>query len=434
MRRSPVRRAWLTVGLSVAALTMAAGCSSDSAPAGVSVGWADPAHQAIRVTWTESGSYPNKIAIEGIARQSPSTQVYTRPEEPDSVLLPTSGFPLGGDYRIAVSVGAATGAATSPAGRSPAFDTDGPVPPRLTSVRARGGGAVLVRWGQGPWPEDFTPGDPLDLPATTTRFAPTVRVAGQERYQELRPLGRSAQYRLASLRPPYRFQVRAVNEWGATWGANLAGDTTTVTARIQTQSVFGAPLVVRGRVVRQRLVCTDGHCASRWQPAPGVPVVLQTRDSPVLPWEAAGITRARAGGAFRLAPPAPGNRQYRVVASTQVGPTAVAYGSMTGVTSSRTRARALSAGFDVPVARYGQRVTATLRMVPATSIRATLQRWNGRTWIGFAYTQVRGGVATYAFSTRLRGSFGYRFVVPTTVYDGRAVAGISTASFVLTTR
>ena len=427
-----VRRAAAVLTLTLAAASLTA-CTSEPAPTGVTVSWADATRKFVKVTWSESDSQPNKVTVVGVAAAPPDVVEYVRAEQPNQILIRATDFPLNGNFQVAVSVGSTSGGITSKPGLSPMFDTDGPVEPVLASVHNPGGNVVQVEWRPGAVTEDYTPGDPLDVKTPSTSFVPLVVGAGRLEARQLTGAGRATRQVIRNVRPPYRFTVRAVNEWGTTYGASVVADTTTTTAAIPTRSVYSLTTPIRGRVTRHRLVCRDGRCATESVPGTGLPVVLQARSDASHPWIPAGTTRTGAGGTFYIPAKSPGVRQYRVIAQNWDGSPWVAFGSAStaGTTASRVRVWARFSKYQLT---YGQHAIASVVVWPRVNTTALLQRWNGRGWIGVKNVAVHNGIGLYTFSAVLRGPFGYRFVVPAVQYDGRTVLGWETESFVLVTR
>lgn len=407
-------------------------CTSEPAPTDVAVAWADASHASVRVTWKESGDQPNKISVEGVAAAAPDIVQYIPAEAANTVLLRALDFPKDGTFRVSVVIGSLSGGITSKAALSPMFDTDGPAAPVLGSVSSVKGG-VLVNWRPGQAGEDFTPGDPLDVKKPVITFGAMVNGAGAQGLKPLAAAGRTQRQLIKGVRPPYLFNVRAVNEWGSTYGASVVADTTTTSAAYPRLTVFSLATPIRGRVTRHRLTCHDGTCAPVAMPGPGLPVVLQARADASKPWAAVSSTRTRAGGTFYFAPRSPGARQYRAVATTYTGSPWMAFGSPAAPGSIGSRVRVWTR-FDHNVVRYKQPVTAVVRIWPSVSTRAVFQRWNGRNWVSVKNVAIRNGVGSYRFSALMRGSYGYRFAVPTVRYAGRPVVGYSTVSMVLTTR
>ncbi|MFC0626947.1 hypothetical protein [Kribbella deserti] len=430
------RRPWSLPALVaiVVPVLCVAGCSTEPSPTSVTVAWSDASRRGITVSWAEPSDVPNKVSIEGVVTASPSYLKYTKAGEPNTVTLPRSAFPVDGNFRIAVTHGTPSSGSLSKPGHSPMFDTDGPVEPVVTGV-TRSGNAVLVRWRAGSRTVDYTPGDPLDLPAGRQLFSPAVGQAGKA----LRILGRntSATQRLiTNVRPPYRFQVMAANEWGTTWGAVVTADTTAIKAQIPGTAAYGASTLVRGQVTQNRLVCQTSKCGVQPVPAEaGILVVLHARDRMSAPWRAVGRTRTKPGGFYFISVPSPGTRMYRAVAPTSIRSAAqVAVGSTSTAKVTRTRVRLIAAGFaGGNVKRRGQAALAMVSFAPAINGRAMLQYWNGRAWSNAGWVPVRAGRAVKQFGATRPGVAGYRYVIPPLVHAGRPIEGVATGSFVLRT-
>src|SRR3954454_17973026 len=113
-RFRPVLSTVLAAALGSVLLTS---CSSDPTPTGVTIGWADKTHLAVRVSWKDSNA-ANRITIEGVVSASPSYVKYLAATDPNTWAIPTSAFPPDGNYRIAVSIGTSTGGITSKAALS----------------------------------------------------------------------------------------------------------------------------------------------------------------------------------------------------------------------------------------------------------------------------------------------------------------------------
>lgn len=430
------RRPWVLPALAAIVVPVAlAGCTMTApSPTSVAVAWSDASRQGITVSWDEPTDVPNKIAIEGVVTASPSYLKYTKAGEPNTVTLPRSAFPVDGNYRIAVTHGTPTAGSSSKPGYSPMFDTDGPAEPVVVSA-ARSGNAVFVKWRAGARTEDYTPGDPLDVPPGKQLFSPAVGRAGKS----LQVLSRNTsltQRLLKNVRPPYRFQVMAANEWGSVWGAIVTADTTAIQAQVPGAVAYGRPTVVRGQVAQNRMVCQTSRCSVQPIPAEaGIRVVLHARDRMSAPWRAVGSAKTRDGGHFVVSVLSPGTRMYRVVAPTTIRSAAhVAVGSTSKAGVTRTRVRLVSAGFTSGnLKRRGELATASVTIAPAVNGRAMLQYWSGRAWVNAAWVPIRGGKASKQFGATRPGIAGYRYVIPALVYAGRPIEGVATGSFVLRT-
>lgn len=413
-------------------LLAGAGCTGDTEPSGVTIGWVDQTRRAIRVNWQEDGDAPNKVAIEGVVTESPSFLKYTKVGEPNTVDIPTSAFPVDGNYRIAVTIGTPAGGSTSKPGASPMFDTDGPAKPEVTAIVPARTGAVLIRWRPSPPPEDFTPGDPLDVPREQQTFTPAIGLPGAP-LRTLGPASTATQRWLAGLRPPYLFQLQATNEWGAVWAGQMTADTSSLTASIPGLSAYGTPMLVRGWLMQRRVRCGPVRCTAHTVSTGGILVVLHALERGG--WRAVGSTRTRAGGYYVVSSASPGTRQYKVIAPNTIWPSLAMTGSATPVVTTQTVARPLVYGFrGGNVKLRGQPATAFLQFAPPINGWAMLQYWSPAGWRNARWVQVKAGVAAMTFGATRPGVAGYRYVVPDMAYGGRPVRGFSTPSFVLVTR
>jgi hypothetical protein len=420
--------------LVLAPVVLAAGCTGDPTPSGVTVAWADRTYRTVRVTWQEDGDAPNKVAIEGVVTESPSFLRYTKVGEPNTVLIPASAFPVDGNYRVAVTVGTSAGGSTSKPGVSAMFDTDGPARPVVTAIQPGRDGLVLVRWRPSSPPEDFTPGDPLDVPRQQQTFTPAVGVPGAP-LRTLGPASTATQRWLAGLRPPYLFQLRASNEWGSVWAGQMTADTSNLSAQIPRLAAYGAPMLVRGWLLQRQVRCGPTRCSAHTVTSAGLPVILHARERDTGSWRAVGGGTTRGGGYYVITSSSPGTRQYRVVAPTTVRSSLALLGSFTSVVTTQTVARPTVYGFrGGNVKLRGQAATAFLQFVPAVTSRAMLQYWAGTGWRNLGWLPVRAGQASLTFGATRPGTIGYRFVVPSMAYGGRPIGGFSTGSFVLVTR
>lgn len=420
------------------ALVMSAGagvltaCSSDPTPTGVTIGWADKTRQAVRISWKDSDQ-PNRISIEGVVSTSPSYVKYLTAGEPNTWAIPTSVFPQDGNYKIAVAIGTSVGGITSKAARSPMFDTDGPLRPSDAVATLRGKD-VVVTWKVPPPTQDFSPGDPLDVPTGSQVYVPVVGSAGQ-RFRTVGPGTTSTSQVVKNLKPPYLFQLRAKNEWGSLTGGEIAARTSHTSVAVPTLWTFGKQMLIRGRTVQQEISCAESRCAARQTTSAGLPVVMLAQNKPGGPWVQAGRSTTAVGGHFEVRVNTAASRSYRAYVPTDSRP-----GSLSTASSSKaylTRSRLLIQGAGYAggnVRNRNEVVTAVVVVRPVVNSAAMLQFWNGRAWGNVKATPIRNGRATLAFRAVRPGVFAYRFVIPGTSYQGNPVYGTATPSLVLRVR
>jgi hypothetical protein len=425
-RFRPVLSTVLAAALGSVLLTS---CSSDQTPTGVTIGWADNTHQAVRVSWTDSNA-PNRITIEGVVSTSPSYVEYLAATDPNTWAIPTSAFPLDGNYKIAVSVGTSSGGITSKAALSAMFDTDGPVRPMDAQAKPSGKD-VVVTWKVAPPSQDFTPGDPLDLPAGRQLYLPVVGQPGQP-LKVAGPGTTTTRQVLKNVKAPYLFQLRATNEWSSVVGGVISARVSWTTASIPTQATFGRQILIQGRTIQQAVSCAETRCVAQRTTAAGLPIVMLAQSKAGAPWLAAGRAKTMAGGHFQVRVNTAATRSYRAYApaSSRAGSLSAASSSPAGLT--RSRLQVASAGYlKGNVKRRNELVTATVLARPAVKGVAVVQFWTGKAWASVKSVPIAGGRATVSFKATRPGAFAYRFVLPGTAYLGRPVFGTATGSMVL---
>jgi hypothetical protein len=137
---------------------------------------------------------------------------------------------------------------------------------------------------------------------------------------------------------------------------------------------------------------------------------------------------------------APGQRQYRLVMPSAAKAALPAFGdasafvTATGPATSTVRYALRTARIDYPRATYGRKVSALLTVAPGINVRATLQRWNGKTWANVKWVYTKNGTGSYSFTAAPRGVSAFRYVVPGGYFAGRYFTGITTNTFRMTVR
>jgi hypothetical protein len=419
----------LTVLVGASTLTA---CTSDPVPTGVTIGWADKTRQAVQVSWKDSDA-PNRITIQGVVSTSPSYVKYLAASEPNSWAIPTSAFPPDGNYKIAVEIGTSVGGVTSKPTLSPMFDTDGPLQPS-DAVAAPSGNDVVVTWKVPPPEQDFSPGDPLDVPASSQLYVPVVGTAGQP-FRVLGPGTTSSRQVVKNLRPPYFFQLRATNEWTSVTGGAIAARTSSTAAASPTLWTFGTQMLVRGRTVQQEISCAESRCAAQRTTTAGLPVVLLAQSKAGGPWVQVGRGTTQLGGYFEIRTTVAGTRAYRayVPLASRVG--ALSTPSSSTPTLTRSRVQLTKAGYaGGNIRNRNEVVTAVVTVRPVVTQAAILQFWTGKVWASIKAVPITNGRASLAFKAIKPGVFAYRFLVPGTQYEGTPVYGTATPSLVLRVR
>jgi hypothetical protein len=419
----------LLAGLQVADQAWAA---APPAPTAVKVGWVDWTHTQVRLSWNDTGA-ANKIRLEAVPYLGPPESRWQTPADgPNELILSTRSLQHDSKVRfVVVSVDAA--GPESASGNSPWFDTTTPAHTDIRTAVPQADGSLRLTWTRNALPSDQTPGDPLDLPVND-RLTLTVRWDSADR----RTFPVAAGVTTAVIPPlprPYRVSVIARNEWGnEQWPQDVAFGDMVVRAPIPTSAVYGNPITISGTVGAR--VCTG--CS--WLASGGseIPVYLQARANATKPW--VSIWNAWADsttGAFRLYAASSGTRQFRVYVpgwSSSVPPSIVTLATATPTTTVLTRYAVRTAKFADNTATVGQKVTAMVGVSPASGVRTTLQRWNGRAWVGVKYVTLSKGNGSYTFTAITRGTTAYRFLVPSTTYGGLPISWIATPTLSLSVR
>lgn len=402
-----------------------------AAPTNVTVAWEA---SGVRITWQETGDYPDQVCQEGNA----SSCVNTLVGQADSVLIPANVFSPSTSTRVSVQI---TGANPSGPGYSAVFDTQRLTAPTVTTIEPWVDGRLRLAWTASALPTDVTPGDPLDLPPPAQyrllSFSGDIGI----------PFGPVVTTTSTVITAPHGglFAVVAVNEWTWTEPPYPAPSTylniwaTDVHATIPTTASYGRDTVVTGTVLSDAYYCfgsppgcspsPDGPGTPVSTPSAGRQVVLQGRDAGT--WYTVTSGLSDANGKFRFAVRSPGTRDYRVmVLGVHKPPSSVAKAAaVSPPVHTITTNRVVSARFDDPYVSPGDKVTARLTMAVRSNVRTTLQRWNGSAWVDVKWVYLTDGTGSYTF-TAGAGVVGWRFVIPaTTSPAGLPVAGTSSGPF-----
>ncbi|WP_343975481.1 hypothetical protein [Kribbella koreensis] len=415
--------------------TLLTACSSDPVPTKVTVAWADSTRQEVKVSWADSDA-PNRITIEGVLSTSPSYVKFVAADAPNTWAIPVSAFPPDGNYKVSVGIGTSTGGMSSKLASSPVFDTSGPVRPSGASATPTGKGDVLIRWTVPPTPEDFSPHDPLDVPAKTQLYVPVVGRPGQP-LRTAGPGTTSMRQVVKDLKPPYLFQLRAQNEWSTAVGGQISARSSTTEASIPAAAQYGLPIRIRGRSILQEVVCADeGSCVQQRTTMSGLPVVLLTQVTPHGRWTPAGRGKTTSGGHYEIPVVTSASRPYKVMTQDYSEIGSVASQSTSKARLTQTVTRIQTTGFlGGAMKKRGETVTAIVVVRPAMNTVVTFQSWNKvtRHWAGLR-VPMRRGTAVVAFKVTQPGIFAYRFVIPKAMSLGRPLLGKTTQTLALSVR
>ncbi len=331
-------------------------------------------------------------------------------------------------------VGTAADGKTSAAGLSEAFDTlTGPTAV-TDAMNGADGGRFAVTWHPEPV-VDPNPGDPLDLPAEVPLYEVRASRDWMNEFEVVVPKTTATAATFTPLsKPPYQVWVWTYNEWGRHYPAMRHVDSEQwVRSAVPPFADYSKPSIITGTLNRTTTqVCPQGPCGAVVHPDNARPVVLQARANATSAWYTVGSTKTDAQGNFRFAPPTLGTRQYRLVVPDLFNSVGFGYGTISGTAT--TTARPLVHGvFLDPTAKYGQKVTAHVSIIPLGNVASTLQRWDGTAWRNLKSVQLTGGVGNYTFTAVQRGRVAYRFLVPAFTYAGRPLGWQVSPNFVLTT-
>jgi hypothetical protein len=310
------------------------------------------------------------------------------------------------------------------------FDTDGPVKP-VDALAQPSGKDVVVTWKVPPPSQDFTPGDPLDLPAGRQLYLPVVGLPGQP-FKVAGPGTTATRQVLKNVKSPYLFQLRAANEWSSLVGGVISARVSWTTASIPPLATFGRQILIHGRTIQQEVSCAESRCVAQRITSAGLPIVMLAQSKAGAPWGVVGRATTMAGGHFQVRVNTAATRSYRAytLGSSRPGSLSAASSSPAGLT--RSRLQVAAAGYlKGNVKRRNEVVTATVLARPVVNGAATLQFWTGKAWGSVKSVPIAGGRATISFKATKPGLFAYRFLLPGTAYLGRPVFGTATGSMVL---
>ncbi|MGC4940919.1 hypothetical protein [Kribbella sp. DT2] len=398
----------------------------------VKVAWSSAAHTHVRVTWEESDPTGNRVFPEYPWTTGDGRELKTA--DPNQVDFPVSEFYASPEVRMNVFGITDAGVNTAGLVSSEPFDAMPKPVPVIDDVVAVNG-TYTMRWHSAPAPADENPGDPLDLPNAPHNYQVLVRPTPITAWALVASTGAAA---TATFRtqgaPPFTVATRDNNEWPrqpeALWTEFYSGRLGP--ASVPTSTTYGQPTVITGRFDRMGRACQPESCVTT--PIGDIPrtAVLQARANAASPWYAVGSTSTYDSGSFRFAPVAWGTREYRVAVPDRFAGNNFSVGAI-GTTSATTLTRPkVLASFAAPAVKLGQAARARISVSPAANVRSTLQRWDGTAWRDVKWVDLKSGWGDYTFAATQRGSYAYRFLVPSFTYAGRLLAWQVSPTFVLT--
>ncbi|WP_328333623.1 hypothetical protein OHA70_17040 [Kribbella sp. NBC_00382] len=437
-----------TIAATTAALILLGGAqlpawaAGPEAPTGLQIGWVQPKHQQISITWADSGE-ANKVRVEyqggGFvtlgARLAGTSNEYLK-----------TGSLLDANRVARISVVSVDGSGVESAPVvSPWFDTIGAPLATFTKAAPLPDGSLKLDWSFAEVPADTTPADPLDVtPSEDYVNVVSDATPTAPRLSLVLPAGTST----VTLPPrprPYPVSIRSSNEW--VFGNNHPGIATVAfseqTAGLTVPAVadYGLSLpfiaVAGVRLCANALVnCQDP--ANPFVAKPGIQALLQARPDATRPWKTIGTykdqklqftasIRSYGGQEYRLSVPA---RSYVLAHELSVAPAI-----STSLRRVSTRARFTTAGFNLTTASVGQAVKATVSVQPAGTVKADLQWLDGKVWRHAGYVPLVKGTGTLSFKASGRGTTrSWRVVVPKMSMNGLPIVATASRAFKLTVR
>lgn len=390
---------------------------TDPAPTNVQISWKDDTFQFVHVTWDEDSARANRVIVRKAGATGFGLIKTVAADAPNAIDLPKRDMVLvGSKLEVGVSVGDAAGE-TSPVGLSVPFDTIDAGAPEIQSFQPSGSSTLRVTWKAGtPVFRDTTPGDPLDLDRPVT-YQPAYRIGNADPVLLGQPTT-STTATVTGPTPPYSLTVQAVNEWTSISSKPIGAYPMPIKASIPAWVVADKNTVIRA---------TFGDPLG---PPVNVTVTLQARNSATSAWYA--VTSVKTGGNdYQFTMPSRGTRQYRMAISNAVGPMIAYYGGYTAPVTTTTQLKATVALGASTIFRNSSPVDAWLRVNPASTGTASLQRWNGKTWVAVASVPFKSGAGTGHLSAATVGTFTYRYYVPAQTYNGLPVAAAYSPNFTL---
>ncbi|MEU0092960.1 hypothetical protein [Kribbella sp. NPDC006257] len=408
--------ALLAAGLATPSVASAA----EPAPTNVRISWKDSTFKYVHITWDEATPQPN-IVFHRVVGEPTRYQYGPHPsaDAPNELDVPVSQLGKG-TSTLAKEIGVVAigpDGEASPVAVSAPFDTLGPAPARLDSFTMSGTNGMKVKWIDGVAAADDTPNDPLDN-ALPVRFQP--------RYQRLSDngsvdLGGPITAKELSFSAPaerVNFFVDAINEWSfAVPGARVGVNPSGVKATIPTWVDANNTATIGGTVAP----------SSDLRPAS-----LQARNSSTGPWYTVGTTKTSGNIWFELHP-FQGTRQFRLWVPDFATQTDAYFGGYSATGTMTVQQHVVGAPLNDQI-KLGLTSTLGINVGPPHSGTATLQQWNGKTWIKVgtvAFGQNGNGQAKLRATTVGRAV--YRYYVPNATWRNLPVAAAYSNQFAITT-
>ncbi|GAA0941348.1 hypothetical protein GCM10009554_32890 [Kribbella koreensis] len=418
----------VTAALILASGTQLPASAAAAAPTDLQVGWADATTGKYKITWQDSGE-ANRVKIE--YEDSDPTVWLDTPTgaEPNEYLGQSTRLRRNKIARIIV-VNVDETNAESAAAISPWFDTNLPGVAEIQRADVLATGAVQLTWYREPALQDTTLNDPLDQPSTNEHVIPAIHPTSGPVESFPAPAG----VKTATVPPrprPYSIKVRTQNEWGYVIAdRDSTVEVTTLTATLGIPAVGQYLSTVKFSAEVGSPECFGVVCGYG-------PVYLQARADATKPWRTIGKYNAEPPK-FSASIGVYGGRQYRLYVpawSYYSSDIRVAPALYTAPRYSAAQAKFSVVGFNTTSAKVGQLVKATVNVLPAGTVKADLQWFDGKVWRHAAYIALTKGKGTLSFKASGRGTTrSWRVTVPKMSMNGLPILATTSRTFKLAVR
>ncbi len=406
-----------------AGLQTPAFAAAPDVPTDVTVSWVGG---KVQLSWKDTDA-ANLISIEYDGAQPVDIAQVTATGANE--YSPSTVFKAADKVRLIVK--ASNGTEWSEGVATPWFDTRRPAVPALKDANLVSTATAAISWTLAAV-ADQTPSDPLDIAGPGSVKA-NIDLPGTATASHTFAAGQTSGV-LPPVARPAAIKLSAVNEWGESAqdvkvlrvGSLAAGMT------VPARAVYSSRLAIKSTL---DLFTSEG----REERASGIKVELQARAKGTDAWKTYGRYAGNTTTAFDTGIAALGNRQYRLlvparkIVATNV--IALTPATSTSAKSSTTLVKFVSAGFTPAVASRGANVDLSARIQPASTVKARLQFWDGRTWFDAGPLQFTNGYALqHGGAGEDAGSARYRITVPAVVVNGLTVSATTSSAFTLTVR
>ncbi|MEV6411297.1 hypothetical protein [Kribbella sp. NPDC051718] len=408
--------------------------AAPDAPTDVQLSWVDVAKKTVKLTWKDNGE-KNYFGLQ-IGTAEPVTLPWPEGAGGDNATILTMGSGLVGKEKVRYLVWTedADGAVSTKTA-SAWFDTKLSGVPWLTNAEVLADSSLRLTHRMPA--ADTTPGDPLDLPSSTT-FTVGRWASNTAQPTETFPVPAGSTTITIPPRPrAYKVDYQSHNEWGnnslelpftfAPMGADLKVDAVTTFGQQTGFRIYSGPLL-----------CVPSRQSCPYTYTEETVSQLQSRANASQPWKTIGTYR-KFGTSIGSAVLATGSTQYRLYVPAWK---ALDWSTTTGIsaatsTSARNAATqsAVDFGLTTSNAKVGQVVKAVVSVKPAGGGKASLQWLDGKVWRTTAYIPLVKGKGTLSFKASGRGTTrNWRVAIPQLTWYGKTIIATTSYPFPLTVR